>query len=493
MDLQEELSSRISQFKREINEFEAREKTKPEGLPTASTSASQPSKSIEIVDPKQVENPQLSTSSTSAETIPNVAIESLKSDSTKEALEAILGEIKVQFNEIAAGNYPKPQNSQPVEQTDHFDESMLGATHKVEKPEQFVDAPGCPMTDGPQVGATKEQMQEEMDQLRAMLAAFQQLEQSRAHTTDQTPLVQLKMDRVQLPIFNGDLTQWVAFRDQFLELVHNNQGLSPITKFYQLRNHLKGLALEAINGFKMCASDYEAAWLVLRKRYDKTDQIIDEYIRTFEQLPFLSNANMPALIRMVNKTNQLVRVLPGLGVDVKTWDAWIMFTLKSRLDRTTLRKWMDQVKLRQDAKLSELVEFLEVEAFECMPTEAEKIHAQARNKLDPNKKKRSNAISMTINVEKKCEHCRGTHALYQCNQFRALSVKDRIQIVQNANLCIRCLRSHLDPAACKLGACFTCTKFHNNLLCYQKEKASKLKEGDKAKAITAKATIEHIP
>lgn len=199
--------------------------------------------------------------------------------------------------------------------------------------------------------------------------------------TDQHPFVELKLDKIQLPTFDGDLTTWIAFRDQYLDLVHNNQKLTAVTKFYQLKNHLKGLALDAINGFKLSAADYEAAWFVLMKRYDKPDQIIDEYIRKFETLPYLTNAHAVGLIRMVNAANQLIRVLPNLGVDVTTWDKWIIFNLKAKLDKGTLHKWMDQVKLRQNIKLQELLEFLEVEAAECLPTEAERTrpHEMSKN------------------------------------------------------------------------------------------------------------------
>ena len=377
---------------------------------------------------------------------------------------------------------------------------MLGAAAPNPSEEQFFDAngPNVPLPTAPEpgpllLGDTKEEMKTEMERMRAQMKTYERLllDYGRSNELGRTPLVQLKMDRVELPMFDGNLTQWIAFRDQFLELVHDNKGLSPITKFYQLKSHLRGLALEAINGFKMCAADYDAAWAVLRKRYDKTDQIIDEYIRTFEQLPFMSHPNMQNLIRMVNKTNQLIRVLPALGVDVRTWDTWIIFTLKSRLDRATLKKWMDQVKLRQDVKLKELIEFLEIEAFECMPSEAEKIHS--KQKVDLNKKKFTprNAISMTVKVDSKCEYCKEPHPIYRCNKFKKLSVKDRIQAVQKAHLCIRCLRAHVDPADCTIGACFWCTKFHNSILCYKREKdLKKLPPKEKSQSAAAKVPAE---
>lgn len=259
-------------------------------------------------------------------------------------------------------------------------------------------------------------------------------------------------------------------------MVHNNQKLTAVTKFYQLKNHLKGLALDAINGFKLSAADYEAAWFVLMKRYDKPDQIIDEYIRKFETLPYLTNAHAVGLIRMVNAANQLIRVLPNLGVDVTTWDKWIIFNLKAKLDKGTLHKWMDQVKLRQNIKLQELLEFLEVEAAECLPTEAERTRPHEMSKNSQKRfRKMKPATTMVVTVAK-CKLCNGDHPIYRCPTFKALPVADRIKKAKAAKLCIRCLQEHLHPADCEFGACPTCTKDHNSLLCFKKEQPKKESE-----------------
>lgn len=517
MDFRGDLDARETEIKNEIKKLEEQAQLPAEPQPTIQSMdpVNDPIQSFKMEPMREEPQPSTSSSLPRHDDEQNLSpaiqakIHSTLQNPTTEALQAIIKEIAHQFDEIAAGNYPKPSPKQ--ENVEDIDEPMLGAS-LAPPSQQFSATPPklaemsssalltANHNDNDQiVGATKEEMRAEIEEMRTLITSYRELLQAQSlNPTHQSPLVQLKMDRVQLPTFNGDLTQWVAFRDQFLELVHNNKNLSPITKFYQLKNNLRGMALDAINGFKMCASDYETAWVILRRRYDKTDQIIDEYIRTFEQLPFLTHANMPALIKMVNKTSQLIRVLPALGIDVKSWDTWILFTLKSRLDRTTLRKWMDQVKLRQNVPLSEFIEFLEVEAFECMPTEAEKVHTRSRE--TPVKKKKSYAISMTVQAEngdKKCpmKKCNQSHPLYRCDKFKALSVKDRIETVQGAKLCIRCLVCHITPVDCKLPSCFTCQRNHNHLLCYRRERENKEKQNKarmekKASAISATTVAE---
>lgn len=348
-----------------------------------------------------------------------------------------------------------------------------------------VSCPKPTSLDDPQVGGPVEDIRSIINEISAQAKDTEQMSKNveaiekalvENRKTDQHPCVELKLDKIQLPTFDGDLTTWIAFRDQYLDLVHNNQKLTAVTKFYQLKNHLKGLALDAINGFKLSAADYEAAWFVLMKRYDKPDQIIDEYIRKFETLPYLTNAHAVGLIRMVNAANQLIRVLPNLGVDVTTWDKWIIFNLKAKLDKGTLHKWMDQVKLRQNIKLQELLEFLEVEAAECLPTEAERTRPYEISKNSQKRfRKMKPATTMVVTVAK-CKQCNGDHPIYRCPTFKALPVADRIKKVKAAKLCIRCLQEHQHPADCKFGACPTCTKDHNSLLCFKKEQPKKESE-----------------
>lgn len=301
----------------------------------------------------------------------------------------------------------------------------------------------------------------------------------------QLPTIELKLDKIQLQTFDGDWTEWITFRDQFTDLVHENPRLTKITKFCQLQSHLKGIAFEAIKGFTLTATDYDAAWFTLCKRYNNTQRLIDEYLRKFSELPHLTYPNAAKLIGMVNRTNQLLRVLPQLGIDVKTWDTWITYNLKLRLDHVTQRKWLDQVKLRQHVPLQELLEFLEVEASEFVSTEYEKRHIpkQAFGKSTPKRfNKKRGPTTMIVEPQPqqgaterrptnyKCSNCKQDHPIFRCPTFRALVVNDRIKKIKVLGLCIRCLRSHEHPADCKFGACPSCKKDHNLMLCYAREK-----------------------
>lgn len=387
-------------------------------------------------------------------------------DRHKELLDILLHHIAENFNDILSGKFDTP--AKPDRDILKIDDPVLGVKVGINQSGNMH----------------KISVEDTQVQTEEMVAA--PVGRDKIKPDPQLPSIELKLDKMQLPTFDGDLTQWIAFRDQYIDLVHENPKLTTITKFCQLRSHLSGLALDAINGFSLTTTDYEAAWFVLRKRYDKKDRIIDEYLRKFEDLPRLTHPTAVNLINMVNRTNQLIRVMPLLGVDIKAWDTWIKFNLKTRLDRATHRKWLDQIKLRQDVTLQELLEFLEVEAAECLPMEYEpQRHAQRRSPFkQPQKRSQGKRNPTTMIVEQQqsaqkippkkharsCELCKNDHFIHLCPTFLALAVTDRIKKVKQLNLCIRCLRKHEHPADCKFGACPVCKKDHNSILCYRKEK-----------------------
>ena len=78
-----------------------------------------------------------------------------------------------------------------------------------------------------------------------------------AHTTatpslypvhSQTIVPQVKLPKLTMKKFNGDLTKWATFWDSFCSSIHSNPTLSSIDKFNYLSSLLDSTAAEAIAG-----------------------------------------------------------------------------------------------------------------------------------------------------------------------------------------------------------------------------------------------------
>lgn len=298
----------------------------------------------------------------------------------------------------------------------------------------------------------------------------------------QQPKFQMRFEGFQLSTFSGDYTEWISFRDEFTQMIHTNPEATDIVKFQQLKTHLRGIALDAINGFKLCAADYHAAWATLVQRYDNDHRIVTEYIKKFFDLPLLGpNPSNTEFLQMINRTNQLIRVLPSFGYDVTSWDPIIMYCLLARLDAKQIGKWNGQIKMRQRVPLSEMMEFLEVQAAEIVASTTDRprfVPSAPKNKFAGKKGKKAH-VMVTVNDEpkkvqqKKCAQCGNDHLTFFCKTFLALSVQDRIKTIRAAKHCFRCLNKHGKDTPCNFRVCKHCEKEHNDILCLQFENKKK--------------------
>lgn len=279
-------------------------------------------------------------------------------------------------------------------------------------------------------------------------------------------VVQLKLGSIELPYFSGDLTEWPSFRDFFRYLVDDNVKLSDTIKFHQLRTHLKGAAFDTIKGYKLTGSNYDAAWKDLKRRYDRKDELIQEYIRKFIEMPaILTKANYNKIRVIVDTTNQMLRALPGLGAEVKNWDPFLVLMITTKLDEETRNDWKQSTRTKEVAKIKELIGFLEERAIELQPTQGDKLSQMLKGDMH----RRGQRKIFQINEKKtECPLCKGPHKIWNCDRLKTECAKVKTEIIKSLRLCFKCLLKH-QLGMCDAEDCSYCGGPHNILLCYKKE------------------------
>ena len=81
---------------------------------------------------------------------------------------------------------------------------------------------------------------------------------------------QVKLLKLVIRNFGGDITGWTTFWDSFESAIDRNPGLSEIDKFKLL---LEKSAAEAISGLTLTADNYKEAVSILKKRFGNKQQI----------------------------------------------------------------------------------------------------------------------------------------------------------------------------------------------------------------------------
>ena len=114
----------------------------------------------------------------------------------------------------------------------------------------------------------------------------------------QETIPRVKLPKLDLRKFDGEVSTWPTFWDSFESSIHKNPTLAPIDKFNYLNSLLMKPALDSISGLSLTASNYEEAVAILKKRFGNKQQII--------------NRHMDILLNVSPMTNQDTRKLREL-------------------------------------------------------------------------------------------------------------------------------------------------------------------------------------
>ena len=97
-------------------------------------------------------------------------------------------------------------------------------------------------------------------------------------STSSKDKTEVKLPRLELPKFSGELTDWQSFWDRFEALV-NQSDLPVISKFSYSQSILQGEALSVIQGLALTTANYEVACDLLKERFGRPEKIIFAHVQ----------------------------------------------------------------------------------------------------------------------------------------------------------------------------------------------------------------------
>ena len=104
---------------------------------------------------------------------------------------------------------------------------------------------------------------------------------------DKNP-IKVKLPKLDLPIFDGNILCWQEFWDIFSTSVHE-QNIPNVTKFSYLKNSLRAAAATAISGISVTNDNYEMVIGMLKDKFGKTEDIIAALYSRLQHLPQAMN------------------------------------------------------------------------------------------------------------------------------------------------------------------------------------------------------------
>lgn len=180
----------------------------------------------------------------------------------------------------------------------------------------------------------------------------QQVAPAIAHVTG------VKLPTIELPRFDGDLNDWLTFRDSFSSLIHSSPEIPCVQKFQYLRSALRGDALKLIESLTITANNYALAWEALLDRYSNSYLLKKKHLQSLMVHTKVSGKSPVALRNVVEDFQRHVKILNQLGEPTAQWCSLLVQLLCARIDDHTLKEWEEFVSGNEDPTYENLIHFL---------------------------------------------------------------------------------------------------------------------------------------
>ena len=277
----------------------------------------------------------------------------------------------------------------------------------------------------------------------------------------------VKLPKLSVPTFDGNILNWRSFWEQFTISVHDRTNLSPSEKLTYLKHAVRdGSAKHVVEGLSGSGDQYREAVDCLCKRYDRPRLLHQAHVRAVVDAPSLKDGTGKELRRLHDTVNQHLRALKAMEYDPP--GHFITSLLELKLDPGTMFEWQKHSQESSTVPhFNTLLEFINLRAQASESTAPE---PSKKRQFEVAASKRSfvprPVTSLTAAIDDSCIVCKaGKHPLYSCHKFKSLP-HDRMMLILKSNgLCLNCLKpGHFVKECTSTHRCRRCQKLHHTLL-----------------------------
>ncbi|XP_058817142.1 uncharacterized protein LOC131680444 [Topomyia yanbarensis] len=275
----------------------------------------------------------------------------------------------------------------------------------------------------------------------------------------------VRLPKIDLPTFDGDINNWIPFRDAYTALIHRNNDLQPVDKFHYFMAALKGPVRKLLDIISITADNYKVAWDLLVGRYDNKRLFIKNHISDLFAIESVRKESSDSILSLVDQFERHVKILTALGESTNSWSSLLVHMVCARLDKHTLREWEKSTGdiIDEIPTYEEIIHFLHEQAriLHTLNSEVTGFHTNSKEKP-----RFSVAHTATIpnTSTYRCAVCSQPHRIYECEEFKRKSVEQKHEIVRRKKLCWNCLSSSHMSRDCPSKPCRKCNEKHHTLL-----------------------------
>ncbi|XP_064648538.1 uncharacterized protein LOC135500816 [Lineus longissimus] len=292
---------------------------------------------------------------------------------------------------------------------------------------------------------------------------------SRSHDSDNSYNASklVRLPKIELPKFRGDVTQWQSFWDKFNALV-DKTDIPVISKFTYLDSLLEGEAKAAIAGLSITNSHYDDARQILEDRYGRREKIAFAHIQGLLRMSTRPNAGTKCragqLSKLYDEVQAHVRSLEALDITGEQYGVFLTPVVLSCLPSEVRLEWARDGEGHED-DLDFLLDFLKTDIRRRDTADSFKEIGKSNTEEKTFEAPVATIAALQLSSKNGCGHCKKpSHPAHKCWEItRCGSVSERKEKVRNSKLCFKCLGSHF-ARQCN-EKCSKCGAGHHHLLC----------------------------
>lgn len=285
--------------------------------------------------------------------------------------------------------------------------------------------------------------------------------------TNDTPGQYLRLPKLELPTFDGTLSDWQNFYDLFKATVDSHGALSSATKMQYLKAAVTGEAAKLLSVLPVTDDNYQVALNALKTRYENKRALITHHLHNITNIQPVGNDALSKLRTLRDTLNVSVESLKLLRVQADTWGPILIHIVTQKMSPVIQKEW--------EKSLAGVNEYPDLQRFNTFLNEQVRIleNLELNREGDPRQvqiTKHKAAHNTAIkDSNKKCTYCNQAHPIFQCEDFKALSIKERYNAQRAKGLCSNCLYPKHTKNDCRSkGSCRLCSEKHHTLLHYDK-------------------------
>ncbi|XP_008183743.1 uncharacterized protein LOC103309618 [Acyrthosiphon pisum] len=291
-----------------------------------------------------------------------------------------------------------------------------------------------------------------------------------------TPSTYFPIEKLSIPIFNGNAIEYTSFRNMF-DIMVDNTNMPPVLKFGYLKSRLEGEPLKLIGNLMLTDSNYTLALSQLTARYSNRRVIAEHHLEQIFNAPkaFFGDGN--SIRKLLNNIIETTGALQNLSFAVDQWDPILLHLLQKKLDSHLRSQWELLVDTTEDPTVVEFTTFLTKYCKSATVTESHHLPKPFKqNKtttLLTNQPGQQHTAQQTSKNESwgekqsfTCQVCKVQpgHLLINCPLFKEKTPTERHKIIKELNRCFRCFSAHRVVDCKNPKTCNDCGGKHHTML-----------------------------